>query len=165
MEHQINKNTNWEFNFSRIGEPDLADPYSWIRNIHEGSEARNRRKDISEVKLNKAKELAMGQIKNIFMTMISFYFIGSNLSLFTIFIFGMYGYNSLSSLLSVNNVFKPFENPQYSIIQYKLIYVCFQSISFGFILYRFYGMGLIPLNPADWIAFIENRIPANEIML
>ena len=54
------------------------------------------------MKANKAKDLAFGQFKTIFMTMFSFYFIAGNLSLFTIFIVGLYGYNSLSSILNVN---------------------------------------------------------------
>ena len=119
---------------------------------------------MSKVKSDKAKELAYGQFKTIFMTMISFYFIGSNLSLFTIFIVGLYGYNSLTSLLNVNEVFKLYEYPEYSIIQYKLIYVSIQSLAFLFILYRIHGMGLIPLNPADWISFLENNIPTNSLL-
>jgi hypothetical protein len=54
------------------------------------------------MKANKAKDLAFGQFKTIFMTMFSFYFIAGNLSLFTIFIVGLYAYNSLSSILNVN---------------------------------------------------------------
>ena len=76
----------------------------------------------------------------------------------------MYAYNNLSSILNVNNVFKPFENPEYSIIQYKLVYCVIQSVSFVFILYRIYGMGLIPLNPADWIAFIDNKIAPRVVV-
>jgi hypothetical protein len=107
------------------------------------------------------------------MTMLSFYFIGGSLSLFTIFIVGLYAYNSFSSILNVNNgknyfnqllAFKMFENHEYSIIQYKLIYIAFQSLVVAFVLYRIYGMGLIPLNPADWISLIETKIPPTEVI-
>jgi hypothetical protein len=157
--------TNWDFSFYKITAQNLPDPYGGFNtNIVESAEARSKRKDISLVKAGKAQELAYGQSKNIFMTLLSLYFIGGNLGLFQIFIVGMYAYNNLSSILSVNNVFKPFENPEYSIIQYKLIYCVIQSISFVFILYRIYGMGLIPLNPADWIAFIDNKIAPSVLV-
>jgi hypothetical protein len=156
--------TNWDLSFYKIQSAVLPDPYGFNTNIVESIEARNKRKDISLVKAGKAQELAYGQFKTIFMTLISLYFVGGNLSLFTIFIVGMYGYNNLTAILGVNTVFKPFENYEYSILHYKLIYVFIQSISFCFILYRIYGMGLIPLNPADWISFIETKLPVNEMI-
>ncbi len=54
------------------------------------------------MKANKAKDLAFGQFKSIGMTLLSFYFIVGNLSLYTIFIVGLYGYNSLTAILNVN---------------------------------------------------------------
>jgi len=54
------------------------------------------------MKVNKAKDLAFGQLKTVFTTMLSFYFIGGSLSLITIFIVGLYFYNSLTSITSVN---------------------------------------------------------------
>jgi hypothetical protein len=167
MEHKSNtkKSTNWEFNLSNTQSVrEIPDPYSYIRTFSESSETRSKRRDITEVKMSKAKDLAYGQFKSIAMTMFSLFFIGSNLSLFTIFIIGITAFNSLNNILNVNTAFKPFENHQYSILQFKIIYVFFQSISLSFVLYKFYGMGLIPLNPADWISFIENRIPKNEMI-
>ena len=55
------------------------------------------------MKANKAKDLAFGQFKTVFTTMISFYFIGGSLSLITIFIVGLYFYNSLTAITSVNS--------------------------------------------------------------
>jgi hypothetical protein len=157
--------SNWDFSFYKIASTPLPDPYGGFNtNIVESAEARSKRKDISLVKANKAQELAYGQFKNIFMTLLSLYFIGGNIGLFQIFIIGLYAYNNLTSILGVNNVFKPFENHEYSIIQYKLIYVFIQSISFVFIMYRIYGMGLIPLNPADWIAFIDTKVPQSVLV-
>jgi hypothetical protein len=64
----------------------------------------------------------------------------------------------------INIVFKPFENHEYSIWQYKLVYMAIQSVVVIFILYKIHGMGLIPLNPADWISLIDNTIPPNNIL-
>jgi hypothetical protein len=55
------------------------------------------------MKANKAQELAYSQFKTIFMSLLSFYFIGSALSMVSIFIVGMYLYNTLSTILNVNN--------------------------------------------------------------
>ena len=158
------KSTNWDLSFYKITPVSLPDPYGFNTSIIESPEVRNRRRDISLVKKNKAQELAYGQFKTVFMTMFSFYFIGGSLSLFTIFIVGLYGYNSFSSILNVNNVFKMYENHEYTIIHYKLIYIGIQSFAFLFVMYRIYGMGLIPLNPADWISLIENKLPLSELI-
>jgi len=160
------KLTNWEFNLSNNPTiKEIPDPYSFVRIYNENSESRSKRKDITEVKMNKAKDLAYGQFKSVAMTIFSLFFVGGGLSLFTIFIIGLSAFNAFNNILNVNNVFKPFENPQFSILQYKFIYAFFQSVSLSFVLYRFYGMGLIPLNPADWISFIDNRIPRTEMIL
>jgi hypothetical protein len=157
--------TNWDLSFYKINSnTNIPDPYGFNTNIIESLDQRTKRKDINQVKLQKAQELAYGQFKNVFMTLLSFYFIGSSLSLITIFIVGLYGYNSMTSILNVGNVFKPFESPENSIIQYKLVYVLIQSVTFFFVLYRIYGLGLIPLNPADWISLIDTKLPNNHIL-
>lgn len=159
-----NTTSNWDLSFYKVQSHNLPDPYGFNTSIVESQEARSRRKDISHVKQSKAQELAYGQFKNVIMTIISFYFIGSGLSLITIFIVGLYGYNSLTSILSVGTVFKPYESPEYSLLQYKLVYVLIQSLTFFFILYKIYNMGLIPLNPADWISILETKTPINRMI-
>ncbi len=67
-------------------------------------------------------------------------------------------------VILVNIVFKPFENHEYSIWHYKLVYIAIQSIVVVFILYKIHGMGLLPLNPADWVSLIDNSIPRNQIL-
>lgn len=90
-------------NFKNIQPINLPDPYGFNISVTESIENRNKRKNITQMKLNKAKELAYGQFKTIFMTLISFFFIGSNLSLITIFIVGLYAYNNFTAILNVNN--------------------------------------------------------------
>jgi hypothetical protein len=71
----------------------------------------------------------------------------------------------MSILVYISNlVFKPFENHEYSIWQYKLIYMGMQLVVVVFILYKINGMGLLPLNPADWMSLIDNTIPSNKIL-
>jgi hypothetical protein len=162
--HSTKATTNWDLSFYKVQTNNLPDPYGFNTNIIESAESRSKRRDITHVKMGKAQELAYGQFKNVFMTLISFYFIGSSLSLITIFIVGLYGYNSLTSIFNVGNVFKPYESPEYSTLYYKLVYVLIQSVTFFFVLYRIYGLGLIPLNPADWVSLIDNKIPSNNMI-
>lgn len=60
--------------------------------------------------------------------------------------------------------FKLYENHEFSILQYKIIYCFFQGITVSFIMYRIFNLGLLPLNPSDWISYIENTIPESRIV-
>ena len=55
-----------------------------------------------------------------------------------------------------------FENHEHSILLYKIIFVAIQSVVLAAILYRIHGMGLLPLNPGDWISVIETNIVNNK---
>lgn len=59
--------------------------------------------------------------------------------------------------------FKLYENHEYSIFQYKLIYCFFQALTFTFIMYRIFNLGLLPLNPSDWVSLIENTIQESKV--
>lgn len=110
MTDNIQKSTNnstpglkWDFSFQKISQNQVSDPPGFGVNIIEGLDNRSKKLEVAKTKTNKAKDLAWSQGKSIFMTLISLYFIGSNLSLITIFIIGLYAYNGLMSLLNVNN--------------------------------------------------------------
>ena len=96
------------------------------------------------------------------MTLLSFYFVGSTLSIFSLFFVGMYGFNSLNAIFNVGNgnflniVFKPFDNPVYTTIHYKLLYCAINFVVFGAVIWRVNSMGLLPINPADWISMLQN---------
>ncbi len=38
------------------------------------------------------------------------------------------------------------------------MFALINAVVFGFIIYRIYNMGLLPLNPADWIASLSTVI-------
>lgn len=103
----LNKMNNnplkYDLSFQKINQIQFTDPLGFGVSIIEGIDNRSKKLEVARTKTNKAKELAYGQGKSIFMTLFSLYFIGSNLSLITIFIIGLYAYNGLSSLLNVNN--------------------------------------------------------------
>jgi len=93
----------WDFSFQKISQNQVSEPLGFGVNIIEGLDNRSKKLEVAKTKTNKAKDLAWSQGKSIFMTLVSLYFIGSNLSLITIFIIGLYAYNGLMSLLNVNN--------------------------------------------------------------
>ena len=57
-----------------------------------------------------------------------------------------------------------YENHEFSIFQYKLVYCFFQTLTFTFIMYRIFNLGLLPLNPSDWISMIDNSIPESRVI-
>lgn len=57
-----------------------------------------------------------------------------------------------------------FESPEYSILHYKILYMIINCISLTFLLYKVYGMGLIPLNPADWVSILDNKTPSSRLV-
>lgn len=126
---------------------------------------RNKRLEINVMKKSKAFDLIKGQGSSIFTTFLSSFFMGRNVSLFIIFIYGYYLYNSISAIFNVNKAFKAFESPDQSLFMYKVLYVIASFCSFGLILYRIYGMGLIPLNASDWVHIAETSIPASKMLL
>lgn len=81
----------------------IPDPLGFAISYVDSSDPKNKVKDIAQIKTNKAKDIAYSQLKQIFMTFISFYFIGSGMSIITILVVGMYGYNSLNAIFNVNN--------------------------------------------------------------
>lgn len=81
----------------------IPDPLGFSISYVDSSDPKNKVKDIAQIKTNKAKDIAYSQLKQIFMTFISFYFIGSGMSIITIIVVGMYGYNSLNAIFNVNN--------------------------------------------------------------
>jgi len=107
MNENFQKNSSsslkWDFSFQKISQNQVSDPLGFGISVIEGIDNRSKKLEVAKTKTNKAKDLAWSQGKSIFMTLISLYFIGSNLSLITIFIIGLYAYNGLMSLLNVNN--------------------------------------------------------------
>ena len=106
MEKLINssKLTNWDININAFKYPNpIPDPIGFNCSYVETTNPKAKLKEVSLFKKNIASEFAMGQAKQLFMTLLTFYFVGGNLSIFTIFFIGMYGYNSINAIFNVNN--------------------------------------------------------------
>lgn len=109
ISNNVLSSIKWDLSFQKITQSQVCDPLGFGVSIIEGLDNRSKKLEVAKTKTNKAKDLAWSQGKSIFMTLISLYFIGSNLSLITIFIIGLYAYNGLMSLLNVNNGISKFE--------------------------------------------------------
>ena len=156
------KMTEWNFSFLKMPITDAKEPLGFNISASENQDSKIRRQEVNEMKMSRAKDLVFSQGKGIFMTFISSFFIGKNLSLFTIFIYGYQAFSAFTSIINVNNAFKRFESPEYSLITYKFAYIVLSFISFLLIMYKIYGMGLVPLNPSDWVSLIDNTVPYSE---
>ena len=159
----MSKKDTWDFNLTKVKDIKLPEPYGADMVGGDSTESKKKEKEIVEMKMNRARDLVIGQGKSIFMTFVSSFFIGRNLSLFTIFIYGFYAYNAFSAVLNVNSAFKMLENPENSLLMHKIGYVLLSLVSFFIIMYKIYGMGLIPLNPADWAGLLDINIPKSQI--
>ena len=156
------KNTEWNFSFLKMPITEAKEPLGFNISASENQDSKIRRQEVNEMKMSRAKDLVFSQGKGIFMTFISSFFIGKNLSLFTIFIYGYQAFSAFTSIINVNNAFKRFESPEYSLITYKFAYIVLSFISFLLIMYKIYGMGLVPLNPSDWVSLIDNSVSKSE---
>ena len=150
--------------FNNLEATSLPEPLGFNSGSLDVYASKAKRKEVLEMKQNRAKELTFSQAKGILMTFISSFFIGRSLSLFTIMIYGYQLYNSFSSIINVNKAFKMFESPELNLIGFKILYVILTSVSFGLLIYKIYGMGLIPLNAADWVGLIDIKLPEKKII-
>ena len=155
---------SWGYTLTAMEIQQVPESLGFSSGYEEMLSSRVKRKEVVEMKQNRAKDLTLSQAKGILMTFISSFFIGRNLSLFTIVIYGYQLYNSFSSIINVNKTFKMYESPELSLFWYKLLYVMATSASFGLLIYKIYGMGLIPLNAADWSGLLDIKLPERKLL-
>ena len=155
---------DWSFDVTKVKTTEVKEPigFSCTSFNSEGSKAE--REKINQMKENKAWGLVMGQGKSIFTTFISSFFIGTNVSMFTIAIYSYNIYSAINTLFNVNKTFKMYESPEYSLLSYKIMYVILSFISIILICYKINKMGFLPLNAADWASFIQQPIPGKDIL-
>ena len=155
---------DWTFDITQVKTTEIKEPLGYNASAVHVEDSKIRRQEVNKMKENKAWGLVMGQGKSIFTTFISSFFIGTNVSMFTIAIYSYNIYNALNTLFNVNKAFKMYESPEYSLFSYKVMYVILSFISIILIGYKINKMGFLPLNAADWAAFAQNSIPNKEIL-
>ena len=51
----------------------------------------------------------------------------------------------------------------YQLCIYKLIYIAANLFILGFIAYKFYGMGLLPLSPSDYVDLLPQNADIEKV--
>ena len=154
----------WTYDITQVKTTEVKEPLGFSASPLNVEDSKARREEVNKMKENKAWGLVMGQGKSIFTTFISSFFIGTNVSMFTIAIYSYNIYNALNTLFNVNKAFKMYESPEYNLFSYKVMYVFLSFVSLMLICYKINKMGFLPLNAADWASFAEQIIPSKEIM-
>ena len=154
----------WTYDITQVKTTEVKEPLGFSASPLNVEDSKARREEVNKMKENKAWGLVMGQGKSIFTTFISSFFIGTNVSMFTIAIYSYNIYNALNTLFNVNKAFKMYESPEYNLFSYKVMYVFLSFVSLMLICYKINKMGFLPLNAADWASFADQIIPSKEIM-
>ena len=112
---------DWTFDITQVKTTEIKEPLGYNASAVHVEDSKIRRQEVNKMKENKAWGLVMGQGKSIFTTFISSFFIGTNVSMFTIAIYSYNIYNALNTLFNVNKAFKMYESPEYSLFSYKVM--------------------------------------------
>ena len=114
---------DWTFDITKVKTIEIKEPLGYNSSEINVEDSKARRQEINAMKENKAWGLVTGQARSIFTTFISTFFIGTNVSMFTIAIYSYNIYNALNSLFNINKTFKLYESPEYSLLYYKFLYL------------------------------------------
>lgn len=116
---------------------------------------------ISELKVKKAWEIAMGPAKSIPMNLFMSYMAGNSLQIIPIMMTFSLLFNPIKAIFSETNaVFKNFETPENSqdILMAKAVFVVCQIGCMSVGIWKLNNMGLIPNSRSDWLAWEEANI-------
>uniref|UniRef100_A0A7S1YWL0 ER membrane protein complex subunit 4 n=1 Tax=Trieres chinensis TaxID=1514140 RepID=A0A7S1YWL0_TRICV len=112
----------------------------------------NKAKSIVAKKQAKAMSIATSPGKQILMNGFMMYMSGKTLNIFSISITSMAVMNPIMSILSVNNTFKVFEDPdgKVDLQMPKMIFMALNLVWLFVGLYKMSSMRLLPTTSADW---------------
>ena len=155
---------DWTYDITQVKTTEVKEPLGYNSSEINVEDSKSRRLEINRMKENKAWGLVTGQGRSIFTTFISSFFIGTNVSMFTIGIYSYNIYNALNTLFNVNKSFKLYESPEYSLFTYKIMYIILSIIQIALIGYKINKMGFLPMNAADWASFAQQPIQERSIL-
>uniref|UniRef100_A0A7S2H7B0 ER membrane protein complex subunit 4 n=1 Tax=Helicotheca tamesis TaxID=374047 RepID=A0A7S2H7B0_9STRA len=104
----------------------------------------------------KAMSVATSPGKQMLMNGFMMYMSGKNLNIFSISITSMALMNPLKSIFTMNNTFRPFEDPdgKVDLQMAKIIFLAMNLVWFSVGLYKMGTMRLLPTTSADWSGYV-----------
>jgi Protein of unknown function (DUF1077) len=133
---------------------ELELPFGYAKETEEVAYNASEDKKKREILLQQAWNTATSPMSSIFMNVFMFWMMGSSVHIFTlVFMFSIL-YNSVKTMSTADEVFKKYETIKDAVTFYKLIYIALNGVVLAFGLYKLYGMGLLPLHAADYVALV-----------
>jgi hypothetical protein len=85
---------------------------------------------------------------------------GNQPNIFSIMITSYVMYNPIKAILSAGQTFSRFDDGTVSVTLQKVVYVLINAAVCGFGMLKMSWLGLVPTEPADWVAFYSVRTAA-----
>lgn len=133
---------------------DVEAPFGFAKETEEETYTATEDKKKREILLQQAWNTATSPTGSIFMNVFMFWMMGSSVHIFTLVMMFSLMYNSIKTISGTNEVFKKFDPIKDAVGFYKLIYMGLNGVVLAFGLYKLYGMGLLPLHAADYVALV-----------
>ena len=141
----------------------LPKPPLYSPNV-EDFETTDRSLEIAEMTKSRAFKAALSPGSSMVMYLFVFWMMGSNLNIFTIFFFFNAFMTPIRSIMNLDNTFKALKNEHFSDFGfYKLLYILVNVAVLMFVLYKLYGIGLVPLNPSDYLEILPTDFQTPSI--
>lgn len=137
-----------------LKKPELDAPYGFTRDTEAEAATSSEDKKKREILLQQAWNTATAPVSGIFMNVFFFWMMGNSVHIFTLIFMFSIMYNTLKSIGNTNEVFKKYESLKDAVFFYKLIYMAVNGVVLCIGLYKLYGMGLLPLHPADYVDLV-----------
>ena len=143
---------------------ELSDPPGKQKKTEDYDQGNN--SELKKIMQNRAWSAAISPISSVFMYIIMFWMMGNSLNIYTLVMIGSTGINQIKSIMSVNSKFKVFEEHIPSQIGfYKLVYLLVSLAILLFIAYKLFGLGLLPLSPADYVELLPLNNYVERVVL
>jgi hypothetical protein len=101
--------------------------------------------------------IAWGQGASIFQLLFMSWMLGSQLSIWTIFIFVPMAIAPVRAIFNVGAAFAPLASSGADLKFAKAVYLLINLAGVGFLAWKLRSMGLLPLTSADWVSLLPVR--------
>lgn len=152
----------WQLDFSaRSGQQggELPSPPGFSNASNAVVHADGAREADPNLRIKRCWDLALGPFKQVPMNLFIMYMSGNSISIFPIMMVVMMMFRPFKTLVSVNQVFKPFESGAnglgVNILGQKLVFILGNLAGVALAMFKCHSMGLLPTHASDWLAFAD----------